>query len=64
MRVSDEHGLELGRGNLEPFVLDQLLEPVDNEDLVVVVHVPDVSGVQPALLVDGPFRCLRIIKIP
>ncbi len=61
--VGDEHGLELGGGDLEALVLDELLEPVHDEDLVVVVDEADVSGVQPPVLVDGVLGRLRIIQI-
>ena len=63
LRVRDEEGLELRGRHLEPLVLDDLLEPVDDEDLVVVVHEADVSGVQPPVLVDGVLRRLRVVQV-
>jgi hypothetical protein len=61
--VRDEEGLELRRRHLEALVLDDLLEPVDDEDLVVIVHEADVSGVQPAFLVDGVLRRLWVVQV-
>lgn len=43
--VRDEQGFELSGGHLEALVLDDLLEPVDDEDLIVIVNVPDIAGV-------------------
>jgi len=63
LRVRDEEGLKLRRRYLEPLVLDDLLEPVDDEDLVVVVNVADVPGVQPAVLVDGVLRGLGVVQV-
>ena len=51
-RVGEEHRLELGRRDLEALVLDQLLDPVDDRHVTVLVDVADVAGVQPAVLVD------------
>lgn len=58
-----EQGLQLGRGHLEAPVLDDLLEPVNDEDLVVVVHVADVAGVQPPVGVNGVLGGLRVIQV-
>jgi hypothetical protein len=63
LRVRDEERLQLRRRHLEALVLDDLLEPVDDEDLVVVVHVADVAGVQPAVLVDGVLRRLGVVQV-
>jgi len=63
LRVRDEERLELGRRHLEPLVLDDLLEPVDDEDLVVVVDIADVAGVQPAVLVDGVLCRLKVVQV-
>jgi len=63
VRVSDEHGLQLSGCHLKPFVLDELLEPVDDENFIIVVDISNVSSVQPPFFVDGPFCGLRIIKI-
>jgi len=63
LRVRDEEGLKLRRRHLVPLVLDDLLEPVDDEDLVVVVNVADVPGVKPAVLVDGVLRGLGVVQV-
>lgn len=64
VRVSNEHGFELGGGDLEALVLNDLLQPIDNEELVVVVDIANVAGVQPPFLVDRHQRRRRVIKIP
>lgn len=64
VRVGDEQRLELRRRNLEALVLDDLLQPVHDEDFVVVVDQADVAGVQPAFLVDCVLRGFRIVQIP
>ena len=61
--VGDEHGLELGGGDLEALVLDELLEPVHDEDLVVVVDEADVASVQPPVLVDRLLGRLRVVQV-
>ena len=61
--MSQQERLQLGRRYLKTFVLDELLKPVDNEDLVVIVDVSDVSGVQPAFLVYGSCCGLRVVEI-
>jgi hypothetical protein len=61
--VGDEQGLQLGRGYLEAPVLDDLLAPVYDEDLIVVVHVPDVAGVQLPVGIDGVLRGLRVVQV-
>jgi hypothetical protein len=61
--VGDEQGLQLSRRHLEAPVLDDLLEPVHDEDLVVVVHVPDVAGVQPPVSIDRVLRGLRVVQV-
>ena len=56
--MGQENGLQLGRSNLEALVLDELLDPVDDEHVAVVVDVPDVAGVEPPRGVDGALRLL------
>ena len=58
-RVGEQHRLQLGGRDLEALVLDELLEPVDDEEVAVLVDVPDVAGVQPAVVVDGGGGGLR-----
>ena len=48
----EQHRLELGRRHLVALVLDQLLDPVDDEPPAVLVDHADVAGVQPAVGVD------------
>jgi hypothetical protein len=48
----EQHGLQLGRGHLVALVLDQPLDPVDDEPPAVLVDRADVAGVQPAVGVD------------
>ena len=50
--VGEQHRFQLGRRHLVALVLDQLLEPVDDEEPAVLVGVADVAGVQPAVGVD------------
>jgi hypothetical protein len=61
--VCDEEGFKLCRRHLKALVLDDLLEPVDDENLVVIVHVTDVTGVQPAVRVDGVLRGFWVVKV-
>src|SRR5690606_25991461 len=50
--VGQQQRLQFGGGHLEALVLDQLLDPVDDEQPAGLVHMSDVPGVQPAVLVD------------
>jgi hypothetical protein len=50
--VRDEQRLELGWGDLVGADLDDLLEPVDDEDLAVCVDVAEVAGATSAVGVD------------
>jgi hypothetical protein len=61
--VCDEEGFKLRRRHLKALVLDDLLKPVDDEDLVVIVHVTDVTGVQPTVSVDGVLRGFWVVKV-
>ena len=61
--MGDEHGLELGGRDLVAADLDQLLEPVDEEDAPVLVDVAEVAGVQPAVGVDGRGRGVRVVAV-
>ena len=51
--VFEEHCFELGRCHLEAVVLDQLLDPPDDEQVPVGVDAGEIAGVQPAVGVDG-----------
>ena len=55
--------LQLGRRHLEALVLDQLLDPVDDEDVAVVVDVADVAGVQPAVRRRSSPRWPRAVQV-
>jgi hypothetical protein len=61
--VCDEKSFKFCRRYLEPLVFYYFLEPVNNENLVVVVNITNVSCVQPTALVDGVLRGLRVIQI-
>ena len=51
--VGAEHGLELRWRDLKAHDLDELLEPVDEEHVTVLVEVPEVAGVKPPLGIDA-----------
>jgi hypothetical protein len=48
-RVLEEHLLHLGREHVEPRHDDEVLHPVDDVQVPVVVDVRDVTGAQPAV---------------
>jgi len=48
---------------LEALVFDYLLEPVNNEDLIVVINITNVAGVQPSILINGILCGFWIIQI-
>lgn len=62
-RMCDEKGFKLRRRYLEALVFDYLLQPVNDEDLVVIVHITNVPGVQPSVLINGVLCRLWIIQI-
>lgn len=61
--VGEKQGLQFGWRHLKTFVLDQLLQTIHYEQLLVVVDVPDISGVEPPVLVYRPRRCLRVVQV-
>src|SRR6266436_8420551 len=58
-----EERFELGGGDLEALVLDELLGPVHDEEIAVRVHVSHVTGVVPALTVETGRRLPGLIEI-
>uniref|UniRef100_A0A182IXV1 Uncharacterized protein n=1 Tax=Anopheles atroparvus TaxID=41427 RepID=A0A182IXV1_ANOAO len=56
LAVAEQYILELGRRNLEAVVLDQVLQPVNDEEVSFGVIVSNVAGVQPPFLIDC-FAC-------
>ena len=64
VRVLQQHRLELGRRHLEALHLDQLLEPIDDLEVSVLVDDPDVAGVQPPVGVHRLCRRLGVVQIP
>jgi hypothetical protein len=62
-RVGHEERLELGRRDLEALELDELLHPVDDREVAVLVEAADVPGVQPTVLVDGVGGRLRVAQV-
>ena len=43
---------------------DEFLEPVYNEEMVLVVVVGDVTGVEPLVRTDGLRGGLRVVEVP
>ena len=63
--MSQQHRLQLGRGDLVALVLDQLLEPVDDGEVAVLVGEADVAGAQPAIERRSfAAVCVRLAQIP
>ncbi len=50
--MAAQHCLELGGRYLEALVLDQLLQPIDDREVAVLICVTDVARVEPALLIE------------
>jgi hypothetical protein len=46
--MAAEDPLELGGGDLEALDLDQLLQPVAQDEVAVVAEVAEVAGLEPA----------------
>jgi len=61
--MCEEKGLKFCRRYLEALVFDYLLEPVNNEDLIVVINITNVAGVQPSILINGILCGFWIIQI-
>ena len=58
-----EDGLELGGRDLEGVDLDELLEPVDDEDLALLVDDDEVAGAQPPVGVDHRRGGVRAVQV-
>jgi hypothetical protein len=41
--MGEQQGLKLGRGYLKAFVFDQFLQPINDEELVIVVNVANIA---------------------
>jgi hypothetical protein len=61
--VLQKRALELRRWDLEPFVLDKFLLPVDNSIESFAVSDTDVACLEPSVGRDGVRRRLRIVDI-
>ena len=61
--MRDEDSLQLRGRHLHSLVLDQLLEPIDDVQVLVLVDEANVTAVQPALSVDGMGGGLRIVEV-
>jgi hypothetical protein len=48
LRMPGQERFQLGRGDLEGVDLDQLLEPVDHEQVAARVDAAEVAGAEPA----------------
>ena len=59
-----EDRLELGGRDLEGVDLDELLEPVDDEDLALLVDDDEVAGAQPPVGVDHRRGGVRTVQVP
>ncbi len=62
--MGQQQRLELGRRDLESLELDQLLDPIDDRQVAVLVDEADVAGMQPAVFVDRVGGCLRVVQVP
>ena len=61
--MGQQHSLELRGRDLVGLHLDQLLQPVDDRQVAVVVHDAEIASVQPALRVDRQSRRLLVSEI-
>src|SRR5207247_3164101 len=61
--MAPQQRLELSRRDLEPLVLDQLLQPIDDREVPVPVDAPDISRVQPPGGVERGRRGLRVVQV-
>lgn len=59
----DKEILKLSWGHLEAFEFDDLLDPINNENFIIIVHISYVPGVKPPFNVYSACRRLNIIQI-
>ena len=52
LRMREEQRFQLGGRDLEPLVLDEFLEPIDDVEVSVLIGVSDVPGVEPSVFVE------------
>ncbi len=62
-RVPDDDRLDLGRGDLERVDLDELLDPIDDDDAAVGVDMAEVAGANPPVGSDHLCRGLRTVQV-
>src|SRR6476646_10533714 len=63
LRVLVQHLFDLPRVDVVSAADDQILLPVDDVVIAVLVHPPDVAGAEPAVVRDGLGRRLRPVQI-
>ena len=51
------------RTDLEPLVLDELLQTVSQKDVAVIAQIPDIAGAQPTLAVEAALGRLLVIQV-
>ncbi len=56
--VREQQGFQLGGRHLEPFVLDQLLRTIDDEEMSIRIGITNVAGVKPMFRIDCLQRLL------
>lgn len=62
--MCEQQPFELGGRHLESLVLDELIDPVGDEEVPVDVHPAEIAGVEPAVAVDGRRGRGRVVEIP
>mmetsp|Transcript_20168 Transcript_20168/g.37936 ORF Transcript_20168/g.37936 Transcript_20168/m.37936 type:complete len:232 (-) Transcript_20168:733-1428(-) len=61
--MAQQERFELGGGHLVALVLDELLEPIHDEEVAGLVHGRDVARVQEAVRVYGVLRGLLVVEV-
>ncbi len=62
-RMREQHGFELGGRHLQPLVLDELLDAIDDVEIPVGVRVADVARMQPTVGIEHRAGLVRAIQI-